>query len=291
METWHNVQDSDLQVFMKLDQYLIRQIVGSHSKVPIEFLYLETSAIPVDFILTSRRLNYLHTVLSRSDSEMTKRRYLSQKSNPIKGNWVHHIKEDLEKVGIIQDDNEISAMKKSAFKSLVKKNVRTATFNALKRVQLTHIKINTILYEKFLLLKYLDSDNFSKEEKSMLFNIRANSVNGFKTCTPSIYRNNLVCKLGCCEDDSLHHCMICPVIDQQIGKTSARLSDMFETTLQQHQAVSIFIKRNLVRTALIEGSVADQGANVLDTSTPASAGGAGERIGLPDSNPTMPFFM
>ena len=120
METWHNVQDSDLQIFMKLDQYLIRQIVGSQSKVPIEFLYLETSAIPVDFILTSRRLNYLHTVLSQSDSEMTKRIYLAQKSNPIKGNWVHHIKEDLEKVGIIQDDNELSAMKKSAFKSLLK---------------------------------------------------------------------------------------------------------------------------------------------------------------------------
>ena len=172
-----------------------------------------------------------------------------------------------------------------------KKNVRTETFDALRRVQLTHTKINTILYEKFLLQQYLDSGNFSKEETSMLFNIRANSVNGFKTCTPSIHRNNLVCKLGCLEDDSLHHCMICPVIDQKVGKRSARVSDMFETTLQQQRAVSTFIKRNSVRTALIEGSVAYQGAKVLDTSTPASAGGAGERIGLPDSNPTMPFFI
>ena len=79
---------------MKLDQYLIRKIIGAHSKVPIDFLYLETSAIPVDFVLTSRRPNYLHTVLSQSDSEMTKRIYLAQKSDPVKGDRVHHIKED-----------------------------------------------------------------------------------------------------------------------------------------------------------------------------------------------------
>ena len=73
METWHNVQDSDLKVFMKLDQYLLRKIIGAQSKVPIEFLYLETSAIPVDFVLSSRRLNFLQTVLAQNDTEMTKR--------------------------------------------------------------------------------------------------------------------------------------------------------------------------------------------------------------------------
>ena len=124
----------------------------------------------------------------------------------------------------------------------------------------------------------------------MLFNIRANSVNGFKTCTPSIYRNNLVCKLGCLEDDSLRHCMICPVIDQQVGKTSTRLGDMFETTTTP-SCIYIYKEKHSKDCPYIEGSVAYQGAKVLDTSTPVSAGGAWERIGLPYSNPTMPFFM
>ena len=43
-----------------------RQIVGSHSKVPIELMYLETSSIPIEFILASRRLNYLHNVLTKN---------------------------------------------------------------------------------------------------------------------------------------------------------------------------------------------------------------------------------
>ena len=84
METWHNLKDSDTNVFIKLDQYLLRKILGAHSKVPLEFLYLETSAIPVDFVLASRRLNFLHTVLSRSDNEMTKRIYIAQKNTLLK---------------------------------------------------------------------------------------------------------------------------------------------------------------------------------------------------------------
>ena len=85
IETWHNVQDSDIKILIKLDQYLIRKIVGAHSKVILEFLYLETSAIPLDFVLTSRRLKFLHTVLSRSDNELTKKIYIAQKTDPIKG--------------------------------------------------------------------------------------------------------------------------------------------------------------------------------------------------------------
>ena len=50
IETWHNVQVSDLNVFMKLDQYLLRKLIDSQSKVPIKFLYLETSEIHVDFV-------------------------------------------------------------------------------------------------------------------------------------------------------------------------------------------------------------------------------------------------
>ena len=43
METWHNLKDKELNDLKKLDQYLLRKIIGAHSKVPVEFLYLETS--------------------------------------------------------------------------------------------------------------------------------------------------------------------------------------------------------------------------------------------------------
>ena len=94
-------------------------------------------------------------------------------------------------------------MKKSLFTSMVKRNVRTATFNALQKMQSSHKKINTIQYNRFGLQEYL--------------------------------------------------------------------------------------KRKFARTALIKGRTAYQGYPVLDASTPADVGGAGERIGIPDSTPNMPY--
>ena len=52
MESWHNLKDEQLKKQIILYQLLIRKIIGAHSKVPIEFMILETSAIPFNFILT-----------------------------------------------------------------------------------------------------------------------------------------------------------------------------------------------------------------------------------------------
>ena len=56
-----------------MDNYLVRKIIDSYSKVPKELLFLETGAIPLEYILASRRLNYLHTIVTRDDEELTKR--------------------------------------------------------------------------------------------------------------------------------------------------------------------------------------------------------------------------
>ena len=46
-----------------MDNYLVRKIIDSHSKVPKELLFLEAGAIPLEYILASQRLNYLHTIV------------------------------------------------------------------------------------------------------------------------------------------------------------------------------------------------------------------------------------
>ena len=73
IEAWHNVLKKDTEVFTKLDNYLMKKIIGCHSKVPTELLYLETSSVPIEYIIASRRINYLHNILSKEDHELTKR--------------------------------------------------------------------------------------------------------------------------------------------------------------------------------------------------------------------------
>ena len=68
-ECWHGVLISDVIRFELLDIILIRQILGeTHSKTPIEFLYQETSIIPIWYIMASRRILYLYNILNKHNN-------------------------------------------------------------------------------------------------------------------------------------------------------------------------------------------------------------------------------
>ena len=53
-EAWHNL--AEIRLLEKVDEYLLRALVKAHSKTPLEFLYLEAGALPIRFIISSRRL-------------------------------------------------------------------------------------------------------------------------------------------------------------------------------------------------------------------------------------------
>ena len=280
METWHNLKDNDLKEINKLDNFLLRKIVGAHSKVPVEFLFLETAALPIDIILKSRRINYLHTILNRERDELTHKIYLAQLNDPIKGDWAGMVEEDMKDIKLSLCPKETCTMKKAAFKNIVKNLVKIAAFDKLKEVQSTHTKINTIKYEQFKLQPYLDSNTLTVEERSLAFNVRANTLNGFKMCFTSMYRDNLNCKLGCDIEDSFEHCMSCDILDQILGSTQFKINDISNNCAElQKEAVKIFTLRKNKRAEILEQHGAYQGQIILDTSTPAVAGGAGEEEG------------
>ena len=251
----------------------MRQIVGSHSKVPIELFYLETSSIPIEFILASRRLNYLHNVLTKNENELVKSVFLAQKINPNKGDWCLLVEKDMKLVNIKMTESEIMLMSKTKFKNHVKKCVAAAAFESLKCIQSEHEKVKHIEYKSLRIQPYMISASLSYEESSMLFNMRADTVNGFKMCFPNFYKNNTFCMLGCLEQDSIAHCFSCSVIDSQTCKTSVSVRNIFDTEDKQKEAVTEFMERIKVRDSLLADS-ASQGI-ILDTSTSAGAGRAG----------------
>ena len=72
-EAWHSVNEEDILALQKVDEMLLRFLMDSHSKVPLEYLYLERGTLPIRFILASRRMMYLKTILKRDEEELTKR--------------------------------------------------------------------------------------------------------------------------------------------------------------------------------------------------------------------------
>ena len=75
-EVWHGVTDEHVKALEKIDEHLLRSLLQCHSKTPLEFLFLETGSVPIRYILSSRRMLYLQTLLRRDDEEITKRIYI-----------------------------------------------------------------------------------------------------------------------------------------------------------------------------------------------------------------------
>ena len=106
----------------------MRVICNGHSKTFIEFLYLETAALPLNQIVAYCRIMYLHNILNRNDEELVKRVYKAQKDNPTQGDFICLVKKDLENMGEVFKEEDIMSKNKSQFKLHIGTKIKAAAF-------------------------------------------------------------------------------------------------------------------------------------------------------------------
>ena len=99
-----------------LDQQLLRSILNAHKNTTKEFLYLETGAVPIRWILPQRRINYLKHILTRNDDELIKKVFLAQKDKPMQGDFVKVVEEDLRKFGMTYGEVAQETLSKQSLK-------------------------------------------------------------------------------------------------------------------------------------------------------------------------------
>ena len=90
--------------------------MGAHPKIPLEALYLETKSIPIRFIISSKRILYLHNILQKDKDEMIFKIFAAQKEKPCKGDFVNLVKNDLENIGLEISEHEMIQIPKQKFK-------------------------------------------------------------------------------------------------------------------------------------------------------------------------------
>ena len=95
-------------------------MLSAHPKIPIKALHLETKSVPIRFIIASRRIMYLHTILQRHENEMMRQTYEAQKVQPLQGDFVKLVNEDCETIGLKTTKKEIQNISKEKFKKIVK---------------------------------------------------------------------------------------------------------------------------------------------------------------------------
>ena len=112
--------DSDIKLLEKIYEHLLQPLVKGHSKSSLEFLYLEAGALPIRFLISCRRMMYLHMILRRPDEELTKCVYRTQNENPTVGDFYSLVKNNWLMVGETLDEASIKASSSDVYKRKVK---------------------------------------------------------------------------------------------------------------------------------------------------------------------------
>ena len=234
-EAWQGIDKDDIKHLEKIDELLLRSLMGSHKKTPLEFLYLETGSLPINFIISIRRITYLKTLLMRNNEELTKRILSKQFDNPTPGDFVELVKDDFTKIGKLYDktmEDFIMQTNEKAFKPFIKNLVKNAAFEALIKIQQKHTKVNHLRYDEFKCQEYLTSGIFSNEEISILSSLRSHTLRSIKSNFRHFYQGNTNCPLLCTPDgiipheDTQKHLIMCNKILEKIS--------LKETTIASH---------------------------------------------------------
>ena len=59
-EAWYGLKDSELEILESVDELFMRRILEVPSTCPKEMLYLELGCLPIRYIVSARRLLFLH---------------------------------------------------------------------------------------------------------------------------------------------------------------------------------------------------------------------------------------
>ena len=126
--------------------------------------------LPISVIIKSRRLNYLHYLVSRKENEMLYKFFSAQWKYPVKNDWTEQVKLDLEEFEISSNLEWIRSKSKLVFKKLVRSKAKEVALETLNEIKKKHSKMDSLFYVDLEMQDYL-KDRRLKHQWQILFSI------------------------------------------------------------------------------------------------------------------------
>ena len=171
-EVWHNVSESEISEFDKLDKLFFRRLLSVPKSTPIEAFYLELGAIPMGIIIKSRRVKYLHNILHRKPNTMLSSFFTAQCNFPCKGDWIDIVKSDLDDLELPKCFNFIKSKSKGVYKKLIKEKTNEYALKTLQGMQDKHSKMKNLNYSSITMQNYFKRRDLDVEQKKTIFKFR-----------------------------------------------------------------------------------------------------------------------
>ena len=91
---------------------------------------------------------YYQEIMKRHENDPVKRVYTAIKKDPIKGDWINLVVDDLKFLDMtFEDEEEIENLSKNEFRSVVIKQIRYAAFKDFEEVKDSHEKVKHIIHK------------------------------------------------------------------------------------------------------------------------------------------------
>ena len=245
-EVLFSMTEKHISVLEDCDKYLLRSLFNAEMGTPIESLFIETSTIPLRFVLKGRKIMYYWTLLRKSENELVKRVFSALQKFSTKNDWYQQVRAEMSDCGINYSDEEIAKMNKFKFKNIVDKKIKDNAAQYLTSLQTKHTK-SKLLHQSPIIKEYLTTEKLSTREKQLLFKLRTMTTPN-KTHFKGKYKDDLSCTL--CNDpnteENLKHLLCCTYLMTDIqlsqGIKEIKYEDIFGNLNEQIRAVKTWSK-------------------------------------------------
>ena len=136
---------------------------------PQEAYYLELGIIPIGVIIKKRRLQYLHHLVKREESEMLHQFFITQWNKPTRGDWTETAKDNLEEFGLKADFGFLKSKSKTSFKNILKKKAKECAYKELTEKQAKHSKMENLQYTELAIQNYFLHPGINIDEIRSIF--------------------------------------------------------------------------------------------------------------------------
>ena len=242
-EAWYNVTSSDIDELEKMDEMLLRRILECPASTPKEMLYLELACTPIRFILMSRRILFLHSILEETETSLVQRFFQAQLRNPTKGDWCQSVLKSLGDLKLDLNFNQIKLLKKEQLQKMVKSACEKSALEYLNQIKLKHSKVMDLQHKCWGKQEYLKPNQISIQEAKFIFLLRTRMLD--VKCNFRNKYSDVKCP-NCESDDSQAHILQCEklVDTTSIASDLPKYENIFEANCEKVLSVSRIISQN-----------------------------------------------
>ena len=202
LEVAYNLTKGNITKLENIHEEAIRTVLSLPRTSPKKMLYLLMGAIPISFLLSSRRICYLHHILNQNENSLLKKFYFVQDKSKNSTDWASSVNNDLVLYNL--NAKYLTSMSKLTLKKYLKNMNHKLALQDLNDKQGT----KSYKFSELKMANFLNSKEINTEMAKFIVKIKCRMV---EEC-PMNFKNKYteyVCNICNLEDLDQEHLLMC----------------------------------------------------------------------------------